>query len=157
MLAACSNTFAGVLSFCPPPVGAGLPPGSEIRKGKPHRILQEPNSQSSAGIYQDAFALAELQHRHHLCSLDRDSTEIQALLKVRNEWITLFQKTKRVQWSCEGEALGVRISGTVGGIARPRDRMAAVIGLTAHVPPWQSSVSWKTGQRGEVSCVVLSL
>ena len=86
-LAVCSNSFA------PPPVGAGLPPGSEIRKGEPHRILQGPILRAWSPL---------------TCSLDRDSTEIQDVLEVWDEWITLFQKTK----------LGVRIGGTVGGIVR---------------------------------------
>ena len=43
------------------------------------------------------------------------------------------QKTKRVQRNVEGEALGVRIDGTRGVIAPPRDRVADVIGLMMHV------------------------
>ena len=46
---------------------------------------------------------------------------------------TPSQQTKQVQRSGEKEAFGVRIGWIPGVIAPPRDRVADVIGFTAHV------------------------
>ena len=73
MLADCSSTFTDGLFFFF--VKAGLPHGTNVRKGSAIPQAAEPGSQSLVKFFLDGFTNVELQRWHHLSDNETVPTE----------------------------------------------------------------------------------
>ena len=138
------------LMLLPSPRGAGLSPHSEIRKDRPmpQRILVEGAegkiSQSRGHhtwqVYLDNFDEAKIVEREHAHEyIGRPSAWQERVREAYSHWSLPRNRDKSTQQEVQALSLGAVIDGDVGRIAMKSEKLATLMGATAHMLSRQSA------------------